>query len=142
MTSKTLGYRLFGWGRIPSSRCGVFESDGILILDEGVPIVVTFRNYRAPGRRFGYRRSSGSGAVVVTSSRLAVFNYRWPVLDVPRAALMTSGLTVSEASPGTLTIDLDVATLGPKYSGSISVRLRTDRSADILTYVKGDSPLS
>lgn len=140
MTSKTLGYRLFRWGRIPSTRRDAFEQEGILILDEGVPVVVTFRRFRAPGKRFGIRRSSGSGAVVVTPRRLAVLYYRWPVFSLPRNALDTSALTVLEPRPGVLTFDLDAAALGAQYSGSVSVRLRTDRSSDIAAIVKGDSP--
>jgi len=140
MSSKTLGYRLFRWGRIPPSWRERVESEDICICDEGVPIAVTYRNYRAPGKRFGYRRSSGSGAVVVTSLRFAVFYYRWPVLDLPRTDASAT-LRVSASESGVVTIDFEAATLDPKRSGSVRVRIRTEHSTSIAALMKRDSPL-
>ncbi len=140
MWSKTIGYRLFRWGRVPVCRREAYASEGLCVYDEGVPITVTYRNYRAPGKRFGYRRSSGSGAVVVTSVRLVVFYYRWPVLDVPRTDT-SSMLHVAASESGVLTIGFEAGALDPKRSGSVCVRLRTAHPASITAMVKGDRPL-
>jgi len=140
MAGRTLGYRLFRWGRVPPARRRRYEADGVYICDEGVHVTVTYRNYRAPGKRFTYRRSSGSGAVVLTSNRFAVFTYRWPVLDVSRSEPEMSALRISAPRPGTLTIAFEAGDVNPRCSGSVTVRLRTDRALELAALVKRESP--
>jgi len=60
---KTPRYRLFGRGRTPARWRERLDAEGIRVLEEGVRIRVTYRNDRAPGKRLGYRRSIGSGAI-------------------------------------------------------------------------------
>ena len=140
MAGKTLGYRLFRWGRVPPSRQYGYVAQGVRICDEGVPVTVTYRDFRAPGKRFTYRRSSGSGAVVATASRFAVFIYRWPILDVSRDEPEMSALQISTPRPGILTIAFEAGDVSPRCSGSVAVRLRTDRALELAALVNGDSP--
>jgi hypothetical protein len=128
----TLGYRLFHWGGLSAERRSMIEAEGLLILDEGVPIRVTYRNYRAPGKRFGYRRSSGSGAIALTRRRFAAFYYRWPLLDLALDDPRFPAVEITSPGPDTLLIVVDAAALDPRRSGHVSMRFRTDRAHDVI----------
>ena len=71
--AKTLMYRLFGLGKIPKHAMSILETEGIVYQDEGIPASIGFRNFRAPGRRSGYRRSWFSGSIVLTELHFLAF---------------------------------------------------------------------
>ena len=64
----TLLHRLFGAGRVPEDRLAAFQAEGIVLFDEGIGGALTLRNFRAPGRYSGWRRSWFMGSVVLTSA--------------------------------------------------------------------------
>ena len=51
---KSLLYTLFRLGRVPREALSVLESEGIVVLEEGLRGSVTLRNFRAPGRYHSY----------------------------------------------------------------------------------------
>jgi hypothetical protein len=64
--AKSLLLRLFGVGRIPAALMFQLQSEGIVLLDEGVKASVTYRNFSAPGKRFGWRRQWFAGSIAMT----------------------------------------------------------------------------
>ncbi len=130
--SKTIGYRLFRLGRIPSRWRRRLEAEGIRVLDEGIRYTITYRNYRAPGRYFAWRRSMGSGAIVLTRKRFLVFYYRWLVLDVELVDPRLERIAASSPAPDVLVLAFDVSDLYPNRSGNVTIRLRTSEASSIL----------
>ncbi len=71
--AKTLSYRLFGVGKVPRQLSATLQSEGILLLDEGIAGSVTYLDFRAPGRRSNWRRQWFTGAIALTRVRLIAF---------------------------------------------------------------------
>jgi len=132
MATKTLGYRTFGFGRLPSRWLQRLEAEGILVRDEGVSIQVTYRHYRAPGRRYGFKRSLGSGSFALTKQRLAVFYYRWPVFNLPMKHDAWSSIALSVPQASVVQITCDASSLDSQKSGQVEIRMRTERAIDVL----------
>jgi len=128
VSRKTIGYRLFGWGRIPKRWRAALQAEGIRIVDEGIRVDVTMRGYRAPGRRFAYRRQILSGAIVLTRKRVAGFARWWTLFNVEFDDPRVAALEVSAPAEQTLCIGLDVQTFDPKRTGRIECRFVTDRA--------------
>ena len=61
----------------------ILEQEGIVLLEEGISGSVTFRKFRAPWKRYGYRRNWFVGSVVLTEIRFAAFGFSRPVINVP-----------------------------------------------------------
>src|SRR3712207_3682852 len=80
---KTLLYRLFGAGKIPKHMAPVLEQEGIILSDEGIGGSVTYRNFRAPGKRFLWRRQWFTCSVALTKKRFTAFAYSQPIIDIP-----------------------------------------------------------
>ncbi len=130
--AKTIGYRLFRLGRIPARWHDELNSEGIRILDEGIRQTITYRNYHAPGRYFAWRRSMGSGAIVVTEKQFLVFYYRWPVLDIGRDDPRIVQLDVSSPAPDMLVLSFEASDFDSRRRGSVTIRLRSAEVPSIL----------
>jgi hypothetical protein len=56
----TLLYRLFRIGGLPKNVRTALESEGMRIIEEGIRVSVTYRDFKAPGKRFTWKRRDGS----------------------------------------------------------------------------------
>src|SRR5712691_10431569 len=79
----TLLYRLFGVGRMPAQWRAAIDSEGIVIMDEGIGGSVTYRDFRAPGKRFAWRKVAFSGSIALTKTRLLALHYANPAINIP-----------------------------------------------------------
>jgi hypothetical protein len=80
--TKSLLYRLFGIGKIPDALRIQPQSEGMVLLDEGVKGSVTYRNFHAPGRRDAWRRQWYTGSIALTKMRLVALWYNNPLSPV------------------------------------------------------------
>jgi hypothetical protein len=72
--SKSLLHRIFGVGKIPTERRARLESQGILVLEEGLRGSMSYRKYRAPGKRSGRGREGIVGAIALDKLKVKVEN--------------------------------------------------------------------
>ena len=79
--AKTILYRLFGVGKIPAQWRATIESEGIVLIDEGIRGTVTYRDFRSPGRRASWKKSAFSGAIALTRTRLLALQYASPAIN-------------------------------------------------------------
>ena len=79
---KSILYRLFGLGKLPRDVKSGLENEEIEFLDEGIRSSVTFKKFKAPGKRFYWRRNWFPGSFVVTNKRVAGFAYSKSLIDV------------------------------------------------------------
>jgi hypothetical protein len=114
---------LFGRGDVSDSRRVALEAEGVVHLEQGLKGSITYRHYRAPGRRSNWRKQAIRAALVLTRRRLAVFVRTRPIVDVAFDDARISGLEV-RAERGALLIDLDASTFNAQASGQITIRLR------------------
>jgi len=68
--AKSLFYRLFGLGKMPAPLLATLQSEGIILMDEGVKGSVTYLDFRAPGRRAAWRRQWFTACIALTQARL------------------------------------------------------------------------
>ena len=123
--SKTLLYRLFGIGKIPAHAVQQIRREGVLLQDEGIGGSVTFRNFRAPGKRYGWRRTWFSGSVVLTREHFLAFKYSQPVVGVSWNDVKLNKLNCYVDQSDRLCVEFDASTYHQGWSGNITVRFST-----------------
>jgi len=125
---KTLLYRLFGLGKVPKRILPDIEREGIVLLDEGVSGSVTFRNFRAPGRHYSWRRSWFSGSLVLTGRRFSAFAFSKAIIDIPIADDRINELRCSLEDEATLCVHFDPSAFNEDWSGSLECRFSTPQA--------------
>ncbi len=125
--SAAMGFlrRIFsGSGRIPEDLSRELRAEGVQLLEEGLPVSVTWRHFRSPRRRAGFRRRWFTGAIAVTQKRLVVWA-RGRHVDVAFADPHFDALEISVEPPDRVLIALDLSAFHDDQSGRFEVRLRS-----------------
>jgi len=131
--SKTLLHWLFGFGGVPKAMKPILEQEGIVLLDEGIGGSITFRNFRAPGKRYSYRQNWFTGSLVVTELRFAGFAFGRPVINVPLEGPHLKKLECSlEKEHTILRVAFDSSDFHEDWSGEIVCRFRTPKARQFL----------
>jgi hypothetical protein len=125
---KTLLYRLFGLGKVPKRILPNLEQEGIVLLDEGISGSVTFRNFRAPGRRHSWRRSWFTGSLVLTGKRFAAFAFSKAIINVPLGDDRINELRCSLEGKATLCVHFDPSAFHEGWSGALECRFSTPQA--------------
>lgn len=133
--AKALLYRLFGVGKIPKLLADTMRIEGIVASDEGIPGSVTYRDFRAPGKRFSWKKQGFVGSVVVTNIRLVALMYSNFAVNVPFTDQRIRKLQIS-AEGDRLTIAFDPSVFHDNWSGTIEYRFRTPQAADMLKWLQ------
>jgi len=135
--SKTLLHRLFGLGKIPKRYRPTLEQEGFVLLDEGIGGTVTFRNFRAPGRRHSWRKKWFTGSLALSGRHFAAFTYWQPVVFVPLDDPRIAALECSVESEDRLCIAFDPSAFNDNWSGRIEVRFKTPRAREFAQRLAG-----
>ena len=130
--AKTLFYRLFGLGKMPEQFKAALNSEGILLFDEGIKASVTYLDFRAPGKRFGWRRQWFSGCIALTQVRLVALQYSNPAINVPFTDDRIRRLRLSIEGDETLLIAFDPSLFHDDWSGTLEYRFRTSQAKAFL----------
>ena len=133
--AKTLSYRWFGAGAIPTPMRPILESEGIVLLDEGIRGSVTLRRYRAPGRRHGWHRSWFSGSIVMTRIRLAAFQWKTPLINMPLDDHLDR-LDLSIEDDDTLRIAFEASDFADDRSGQVVARFQTEQARSFVARIR------
>lgn len=134
--SKTILYRLFKAGRVPRKAEQQLAQENILLREEGIGGTVTLRQFRAPGKRYGFRRSWFSGSIVLTEQHFLAFQFATPVIGVAWQDARIIALQCSLEGTKTLCVKFDAATFNDDWSGDVEVRFRTPLAASILAIIE------
>ena len=133
--AKSWLYRLFGAGRIPSGLRAKLEQEGVILLDEGIDGTITYKNFRAPGKAFGWKRQTFSGAVALTKVRFVAFIYGRQVINVLLDDPRIQQLQVTCVDGGQLQVVFDPAIFHDDWSGAVEVRLSTLYAPQLCTHL-------
>lgn len=125
---KALLYRLFGVGKIPQPMVPVLEGEEIVLKEEGLSGSVTFRNFRAPGKRYSFRRSWLVGSIVITRQRVVAFAFSRPIINLPLAPEQIKKLHCTLKKDTVLSIAFDAAVFNENWSGAVEYRFKTSRA--------------
>jgi hypothetical protein len=123
-------------GRLPDDLRSQLAAEGILVIEEGVPATISYRHYRAPGRR-GNWRGNYLLALAMTERRLLVYggtpDRRPPsaFVNVSWEQARAGGLRALPGD-GSLQLRFEFSALYPDRAGQAEVRLRTGQTAAAL----------
>ncbi len=134
--SKTLVYRLFGIGRVPKPSLQQIRNEGVILLDEGLSGTVTFKNFRAPGRRYSWRRNWFSGSIVLTREHFLAFAFSRPVIGVAWTHDKINELHCSAENNKILCVAFDAAAFHEGWSGDMTIRFSTPLANTLLQTIE------
>jgi hypothetical protein len=122
-----------GSGRLPADLRTSLRAEGVVLLEEGLPGTVTYISYRSPRHHSTWRKVAFTGAVAVTGQRLVVAASRGgKPIDVPLADPRRDAVKVSADGPDKVLFSVDPSAFDPRTSGTVEVRLRTERAAEVV----------
>jgi len=130
--NETLLHRLFGLGKLPRKYAPALQGEGIVLIDEGIGGSVTYKHFRAPGRRYGWKKSWFTGCLVLTGQTFAAFAWTRPLIRVPLEDKRLSELQCSVQDGGTLLIVFEASLFSDKRTGKVKVRFRTAKAKQFL----------
>jgi hypothetical protein len=134
---RTLLYRLFGVGKIPAQWDATIESEGVVLSDEGIGGSVTYRDFRAPGKRFAWRKVAFTGAIALTKVRLLALQYASPVINIPLDDERFKQLQISVEGEETLLVAFDPSLFHKDWSGTMEYRFRTPHAGEFSKALNG-----
>jgi hypothetical protein len=122
---KTLLYRLFGLGKVPKSIALELESEGMILVEEGIGGSVSFKNFRGPGKRHTWRKYWFSGSLVMTSKRVIAFAFWKRIFSFPLDNPGLKKLSVEAENANSLCISFDVSDFHSDMFGQVAYRFAT-----------------
>lgn len=134
--SKTLFYKLFGWGKIPEAMLPILQQEGIVLGEEGLSGTVYFKNFRAPGKRYYRRVSWLTGSIVLTKVRLVAWSYSKPIINVPVDGDSFNALHFLLKDEKTLTVKFDSSVFNEQWSGDIEYRFKVSQPRLFLKHLE------
>jgi hypothetical protein len=126
--SKTLLHRLFGLGKMPRKYASTLRAEGIILIDEGIGGSITLKRFKAPGRRYSWKRSWFTGCLVLTNQTFAAFTLMRPLVFIPLTDKRLSELRCSVEESVTLLITYDASLFNEKWSGIVECRFKTSKA--------------
>ena len=130
--TKSLSYRLFGAGKIPVPLMSELTAEGMIVFDEGVKGSVTYRDFRAPGRRSSWRRQGFAGSIALTKLRLVALAYSNFLINVPLSDERVRSMHFSVKANGALCVAFDASLFHADWSGTIEYRFKTPEAQRLL----------
>jgi hypothetical protein len=118
-------------GRFPEELRAALEAEGADVLADGLRGTVTFRHYRAPGRRSNWRKVGMRGGVAVTRRRVVVTGAAGEGVDLAREDPRLAQIEVTAEEPDRLLVAYDASVLAARRAGRVEIRLRTPEAARI-----------
>ena len=99
-----------------------------MLLDEGIPGSVTLRNFRAPGRIHGYKKTLFAGSLVVTELRFAAFAFSRPMVNVPLRGPGLNLLNIRVDGGKALIVNFDAHSFHEEWKGTVQCRFASSVS--------------
>ncbi len=126
--AKSLLYHLFGLGKIPKDHRAALESEGLTLVEEGLHGSVTFRRFKAPGKRYSWRKSWFTGSVVLTRTRVIAFAFSKRIINVPFDDPRLNKLSCRAQDDTYLCFSFDATDFNSEMSGNVEVRFTTPQA--------------
>jgi hypothetical protein len=126
---------LLGNGTLKPSLRAALESEGVVLVEEGLPGSIRYANFKAPGRRYRGKITGQCFGLGISERRLALYcrSGRVKLIDQPFTEPRLSAVDVSLDGEDrvALLIDYDRAEV-PKVSGQMTIRARTPNAARVV----------
>lgn len=113
-------------GALPAPLRTELEAEGLELLEERIAGDVIYRHYVALGQRPTSGTQKTIAALALTPRRLVIRGTQSVQLDAPPGTV-----AAAVEGPGLLVLSYEAADIYPSRSGSVELRLRTERAAEI-----------
>ena len=126
---------LLGAGGFKPELRATLESEGLVVIEEGLSGSVRYHRFKSPGRRFHGKVTPERIALAITQQRLAVYcrSGRAKLIDTAFSEPRLRAVEASLHNSGTVSIRIDFDRAGvPDVSGEITIRARTPNAATIV----------
>jgi hypothetical protein len=120
---------LLGSGRFPDELGTTLRAEGVELLEQGLSGSVTFRDYKAPGRRYSLRKVAVNGAIALTTRRLVVWYGRHKEVDIPVDHPLLGAVSAALDEPDRVRLSYAAQAFHGDRSGTVEVRFTTPRAA-------------
>ncbi|MBA2523370.1 MAG: hypothetical protein H0V25_08570 [Solirubrobacterales bacterium] len=130
---------LLGDGRLKPELRAALESEGLVLLEEGLAGRIGYSRFKAPGRRHNGKVTGVRAGLGLSELRLVVYcrSGKSKLIDTRFADSRFSRLDVFVEGDDTLAIRVDYDRMDiPKVSGQITIRAKTRRAAEIVDEVR------
>lgn len=135
--SKTLMYRLFKIGKIPTPIRDELNREGIVILDEGIPGTSTFLNFRSPMRYAAWKRQWYTSSIILTRQRLVGLLRGNYIVNVPLTDQRLRDVEFSLEDDGQVfCMKFDANLFRKDWTGRVEYRFRTEEAQKLLGLLK------
>ena len=126
---------LLGKGTLKPSLRAELESEGLVLIEEGLVGSIKYSNFKAPGKRFKGKTTGECLGLGISERRLALYcrSGRGKLIDQPftEPRLSAIGVSLDGEDRVAFLIDYDRADV-PRVSGQMTIRARTPNAARIV----------
>jgi len=133
----------FGSGTLAPALRERLEAEGLVFLGEGLSGTVSYRHFKAPGKRFHGKITPMDMALAVTERRLAAYGGpgRGTLIDSTWDLPHLSALDVTLEREDKVAFRVDYSRMNqPRVSGEITIRITTPDAARIIEHVTARMP--
>ena len=127
MTKTTL-YRLFGAGSIPSDLRPALESEGVIVLDEGIGGRLITKHVDGPGVHYRHRREGFSGSLAITRKRLVCHTYGKRQINISLHDPKIASLYIDAPTDQSLELSFESSDFRQGWQGVMEFHFRTDKA--------------
>ena len=131
---------LLGDGTLKPELRAALESEGIVLIEEGLSGSVRYSQFRAPGRYHNGKIVPERMGIGISEQRLAVYcrSGKVKLLDTEFSNPRLSAVEVSRKDDDGIAIRVDYDQLDvPRVSGEVTIVLRTPNAASIVDELRG-----
>jgi hypothetical protein len=127
--------RLFGSGRLPEDGQRFAAEERCLLLSEAIVGSMTFRNYRAPGKRAAWKRRWFLGSILVTERRVAAYWHQSRIVNIPFSDNRISAVQCIAEQSDVIAMKFDASLFRASTSGEIEIRFHTPEAQALCSLI-------
>ncbi len=132
----SLLYRFFKIGALRPQFGPMMEFEGVRLLEQGFPVIVTYLNLRTPARLTSYRRTQRLGALALTHQRVLGTAFNQMVLNLPWTDQRLHQVEWSLGGEGELWAAFEAGLFQPDWSGRIDIAFRCTQASRAFTIIE------
>jgi hypothetical protein len=130
---------LLGSGTLKPEVRAALESEGLVLVEEGLSGSVRYKHFKAPGRRFNGKVTPERLGLGVSKDRVVVYcrSGSAELIDSPFTSPRLGAVDVFLNGDDTVVIRIDYDRMGePKVSGEITIRAKTPNAPNIVDQLR------
>ena len=129
---KSLLYRLFGFGKISKELLTELKDEDIKLMDEGLKGSVTYKNFKAPGKYFSWKKQWYITSIITTNKRIIGLRGRKFIINIPFADVRIKEVNFSLDEANNLIVSFDPSLFNDDCSGQVEYKFASEQAKNIV----------